>query len=329
MSRDDGVVTHKNVAVVHAQEPSWKKNLDAAEAFRQATERRRTQLDPEPPPLTKLPELLGTQRLSRGPLEDYPRITVSVPVRRTPKHLLRRAVNSILHQSYKNVLVIVTSDGEGTPSWAGCDFTADPRVVCWTTRQRLGPYFAHEVARRAAQSPLFAVQDADDWSDPQRLEKLLKALRGAEVDAALPSVVTYPIRGEGETKTHVPGELWDHYWLIRDDAVSALGGYWSGFVAEGAQFLAKLVRQFGLSVAAPDAYYHCQARADSLSRDPGLAKARDEAAVRLRVLLEQVDQRGLEYAHEHLTRQAERKAFVEHVADLKQHLLDHGRSLSG
>lgn len=321
------MTTEKNpqgaTRIVHEEEPSWQK-LDEAEEFRRANAERRsrqghTPSQPEPSLVVEPPtEYFGAHRLTQGLLDPDPRITVSVAVRKTEKKLLERAVKSILGQSYRNLLVVVTSDGEGTPSWEGCSFVKDPRVVCATSKRRMGPYFAHEAVRQAFTSPLFAVQDADDWSDPSRLERLVVALQAHDADVALPSVVEYPLNGGA--RTHRPGETLNHFWLIRNDAVDALGGYYSGFVLGTDAFLAKLVRDFGRGVPVPEALYHAQAQASGLGNDPTTtagSKQRVEADERQDKLYETTRVEGLEALAEHFHRQRERPAFQEYLAVLR------------
>lgn len=309
--------------IVHEEQPSWQK-LDEAEEFRRSNAARRrsqghTPSQPAPSLVSEAPpEFIGSQRLCHGPVDPDPRITVSVSVRKTPKKLLERAVNSILSQTYKNLIVVVTSDGEGTPSWDGCSFLDDPRVRCNTSKHRMGPYFAHEAARQAFQSPLFAVQDADNWSDPSRLERLVVALQAHDADVALPSVVEYP--RDGPATTHAPGETLNHFWLIRSDAVDALGGYYAGFMVSTDTFLARLVQDFGRGVSVPEALYHYQEQRGDTGHDEATAaqsKHRREAEERLGKLYEATQTDGLEAIAEHFQRQVQRPAFTEYVAILR------------
>jgi hypothetical protein len=116
-------------------------------------------------------------------------LTVSIPVYNTPPELVRRAVDSVLANSTVS-RVVVTGDGQSpgiTPS--------DSRVLVWSTRQNRGRYFIDDVVSRVADTPFFTVHDADDWSDPGRLDACVKA----DVDVAYTRRVTHTLGG----KTHL------------------------------------------------------------------------------------------------------------------------------
>jgi hypothetical protein len=112
-------------------------------------------------------------------------LTVSIPVYNTPPELLNRAVNSVLANDSVS-RVIVTGDGQ-SPGIA----PTDERVLVWATRQNMGRYFVDDVVSRACRTPFFTVHDADDWSDPGRLD----ACVAADVDLAYTRRVTHTLDG--------------------------------------------------------------------------------------------------------------------------------------
>lgn len=102
------------------------------------------------------------------------RLVVSVPTFNTPDELLHRAVTGVLAQTLEDLAVVVVNDGgpplRGLPS--------DPRLVVYELPDNRGRYFADAVVTRAlTRRPgvFWTPHDADDWSEPERFEKLLPA----------------------------------------------------------------------------------------------------------------------------------------------------------
>lgn len=93
-------------------------------------------------------------------------LTVSVPVWRTDRELVGKAVKSVLQNEHVTT-VVVTGDGQKPPR-----VSRDSRVVYFETSKNMGRYFVDDVVSRACQTPLFTVQDADDWQEPERLDVL-------------------------------------------------------------------------------------------------------------------------------------------------------------
>jgi len=223
------------------------------------------------------PRVLTARAPLFGNVKPTGRIVVSVPVFKTPKDLLERAVGSLLEQTHPNVLIVVVSDGEKQPSYAGCSFTSDPRVITLKLQQNHGPYFIHDLVLRAtAPGDLFAIQDSDDRSAPDRFEKLAAALLAHNADAAFPDVHvkssrSTEIRRALDIRPAKAGALShpaDHFWLVRRESLLKLGGYYPGVRMGADSLYTSLMLRFGRTVAVPEAKYVRFVRSDSLSQKP-------------------------------------------------------------
>ncbi len=106
---------------------------------------------------------------------EDPRVSVLIPAFNPGVEWLRQAVVSILEQSLAELEVIVIDDGSTDGSVEACKKEiSDPRVL-WHRQENAGKAHAMNVAIELAKAPFLAVQDADDWSHPLRLEKQLAA----------------------------------------------------------------------------------------------------------------------------------------------------------
>jgi glycosyltransferase involved in cell wall biosynthesis len=151
---------------------------------------------------------------------------------------LERAARSILEQTMDDLELIIVDDGssDGTREIAlGID---DPRVR----------YIPHDVNRglpnalntgvREAAAPVVAIQDDDDWSAPQRLERLLAVL-DARPEVAVVGSRMPELDAEGRSLTSraafMAGDLNDRLMrfnpisnpstAFRRDVVLGAGGY--------------------------------------------------------------------------------------------------------
>jgi glycosyltransferase involved in cell wall biosynthesis len=97
---------------------------------------------------------------------------------------LPRAIDAVLAQTVADLELIVVDDGSGDDSAAIAHAAAadDPRVRVLEMGRNVGIARSLNAGIEAAHAPVVAVQDADDFSAPQRLERQLAVLdRWADV----------------------------------------------------------------------------------------------------------------------------------------------------
>jgi glycosyltransferase involved in cell wall biosynthesis len=233
------------------------------------------------------------------------RITACIPHFQCRRYI-RRAVESLLAQSYPNLDVIVVNDGDPQPPWDMLADIRDPRLIRFDLPANRGPYFATEIVLRATSTPYFLIQDADDWSSPHRVEHLLRALERDHSDFAIsaqPQFVEGP-RGnavvdvrwrsaslkpdEGKFIVHhcltpVYKYRAPHHGLFRTSSLQAIGGYYCGMRISHDTLLPNLILMTGRISHVPQGLYYRLLRSESLthSSDTGIgsSKAKRESAI--------------------------------------------------
>ena len=108
------------------------------------------------------------------PDSSMPLVTVAMPVRNAMPYL-PAALDSILHQTYRRLDVLVIDDGSTDDSAAFLAQVRDERLRVRTTGGR-GLVAALNLALDDARGELFARQDGDDISMPDRIEKQVRFL---------------------------------------------------------------------------------------------------------------------------------------------------------
>jgi glycosyltransferase involved in cell wall biosynthesis len=90
--------------------------------------------------------------------------------------LLRPAVESILNQTYTNIEVLIVDDGSTDGCLSTIRHLRDPRIRILRQENR-GKPAAMNYALSELRGEFYAVQDADDLSFPERLEKQVECMR--------------------------------------------------------------------------------------------------------------------------------------------------------
>ena len=108
------------------------------------------------------------------PYQDYGRISVLMSVYNGAA-TLEKAVDSILQQTYQNLELIICDDASTDGTWEILQRyrQKDIRVYCFQNSMNIGLGASLNRCMEKASGRYIARQDADDISDPERLEKTI------------------------------------------------------------------------------------------------------------------------------------------------------------
>lgn len=221
-------------------------------------------------------------------------VVVSMPTYHTPVDLLRRSVESVLAQTHRDLLLILVEDGEPAPTLP----IRDDRLVRFRLPRNTGRYFADAVVTEAIKHQpdlVWVVHDADDWSEPERLERLLPHLDDGAVVAPYwrhqhgRTFVQEPSRGRLLLPT--AGFVHLAHWCsgaYTSERVQRAGGIHPGFRVGFDTLFVRLLAMTGRVGIAPNTDYHwCRRTGGSLTTSAATrfgSPARHEAKRRLAAL---------------------------------------------
>lgn len=103
-------------------------------------------------------------------------VSVGIPVY-NGEHYIRKAVESVLSQTYTDFELIVTDDGSTDNTLQILNSIKDPRLIVVSDGKKRGIAYRLNQQIDMAHGEFFARMDADDMMMPHRLERQIKVLR--------------------------------------------------------------------------------------------------------------------------------------------------------
>lgn len=198
-------------------------------------------------------------------------LTVSLPTYRNPE-TLRRAVDSILNQTFTDLQLVVVNDaGDATEAFRPLQDITDPRLIRFSLQENHGRYFADAVVAFACDSEFFTTHDSDDWSELRRLEEMMHLAKNADVVPGTEIIHTrnrYRVR---RPLLKLPNRPLPHMWHL--SAVYRTEVFRSvihpGFRVGYDSLMSSMLAASTLKIIPAVRYkYHRVSRPDSLTRDP-------------------------------------------------------------
>jgi len=170
---------------------------------------------------------------------DPPAVTVLIGAYENER-TVARAIASILEQTEPDLELIVIDDGsrDGSSAAAREAIGSDPRGRVMRLEQNLGIARSLNAGLEAAAAPVVAIQDADDYSAPDRLEQQIEVL-AEDPDVAVVGARMHEVDADGRPlqprTTFAAGDVGSVLLrfnpipngsaLLRREAALAAGGY--------------------------------------------------------------------------------------------------------
>ncbi|MFQ2222915.1 glycosyltransferase [Aeromonas enteropelogenes] len=152
-------------------------------------------------------------------INSAPLISVVLPVYNS-ENFIRDSVNSILEQSYKNIELIIINDGSTDSTFDIIKSFSDERIRI-ISRENKGLIFSLNEGISLAKGRFIARMDADDISEPDRIERQVKFLeKNKDINIVGASVYLIDVLGEkiGDLDYHL-SPFWVKLRLLFDSCI--------------------------------------------------------------------------------------------------------------
>jgi len=133
--------------------------------------------------------------------EKNPTVSVIIPTYNRA-HLIKRAIQSVLNQTYQDFEVIIVDDGSTDNTEKVVKSFNDPRIRYIRHEKNKGAAAARNTGIKAAKGKFIAFQDSDDEWLPEKLEKQMKVFETASAKVGV--VYTGFWRIENNKKIYIP-----------------------------------------------------------------------------------------------------------------------------
>ncbi|MCF8038088.1 MAG: glycosyltransferase [Desulfohalobiaceae bacterium] len=112
-------------------------------------------------------------------------VSVLLPTYNDSFESLKKSINSILGQTYRNLELLAIDDGSLQP-FSGIDKIENDSRITWIyNASNCGVAFSRNIAGKHAQGEYLSFLDAGDWWDPKKLEKQLDLFKKSPDKLAL------------------------------------------------------------------------------------------------------------------------------------------------
>ncbi|MCM1535265.1 MAG: glycosyltransferase [Clostridium sp.] len=112
-------------------------------------------------------------------------VSIIVPVYNMEKYL-RKCIESLVQQTYKNIEIILVDDGSGDASGKICDeYAQSKNYITVIHKQNEGLGYARNTGMKAAKGDFIAFFDSDDYADSDMIEQLMRPIIEEKADTCI------------------------------------------------------------------------------------------------------------------------------------------------
>jgi glycosyltransferase involved in cell wall biosynthesis len=132
--------------------------------------------------------------------QEQPKVSVYIPTKNRPA-MLKRAIDSVLAQSYPNVEIVVSDDGstDNTPEFMSALIEQHKNIIYLRSEKSHGACHARNKAILASSGKFITGLDDDDRFLPNRIEKFVEAYKDGD---AFISSLAYNFNGTKFIPSH-------------------------------------------------------------------------------------------------------------------------------
>lgn len=142
-------------------------------------------------------------------------ISVIIPVYNREK-TIKRAVESVLEQTYKNIEIIIVDDHSTDNSINIIHKLNDKRIKIFRLNENKGACYARNYGVKQAHGQYIAFQDSDDFWFPEKLEEQIKCLQEQKKDLVFCRMNTY---NEKNTFLHLTPAIYENKCITYNDLI--------------------------------------------------------------------------------------------------------------
>jgi len=240
--------------------------------------------------------------ISPGRVKQGMGVTVVLATYKPESEALREAVESIIAQTYEHWQLFIVSDGNDQPPWTVLEGIDDPRIHKFHLEQNVGQFPIYDAVLNETRSPMFAIQDDDDISKPNRLEVLVKNMERTNADVVFSDIESEYKDGKVFIQPSHPEWLGQqpnqivhtgsHVGLWKSQSLRRLGGYYGGFNLGADTVTVGLMSRLGRPAFVHERLYRARRTSDSSmtsSEETGMqSEARKEVWTRIYGLWDKV-----------------------------------------
>lgn len=249
-----------------------------------------------------------------------PKVFIVLSTYKPERKGLRDAVESILAQTHQNWEMLIVSDGNDETPWGNLEgLLDDSRISICHLPENRGQFRIYDAALKNTGAQLFAIQDDDDVSAPNRLERLIKKMRETNADVVFSDIerertdgkiVLQPSHPEWLSKT--PDKMvhvGSHVGLWKTASLRAIGGYYGGFRLGADTVVVGLMAQLGRTAFLHEPLYRAKRSSGSMTTNADTAidsKVRDKVWEDIHALWDSIknEPNRLQAAHDKMTERA-------------------------
>lgn len=203
-----------------------------------------------------------------------------MPYYQTPD-TIERAVWSVLEQTLSDLVLVVVNDGASSTVWQPIAHIDDPRLIRFDLPENRGRYYADAVVLAATGTDLFTIHDSDDWSEPDRYQRLHTKLVQARAEVVFGGYrqhkldgTTRDVRPSLQTmhRSGVLRHVAHHTAIYKTEALRRIGGPNPTYRMAWDTFMIGMAARELKWCQVPDPLYHHCHRPGSLMQDPKTSK---------------------------------------------------------